>query len=136
MRLQREAQGVPAFGRFAFPCPVAKGDNEFAVLLSCSGANRAAVGFVEARPVNIWVTGVGHIASGDTAAFNVWRLAVCVAVLLINVLTQFPPLPLFQHLRLHLREEVMGETGEIVVMKIEKDTEDINRWMFLAKNCI
>lgn len=135
MRLQREVQGVPAFGRSAFPCPVAKGD-EFAVLLSCSGANRAAVGFVEVRPVNIWVTGVGHIASGDTAAFNVWRLAVCVAVLLINVLTQFPPLPLFQHLRLHLREEVMGETGEIVVMKIEQDTEDINRWMFFAKNCI
>lgn len=48
---------------------------------------------------------IRQIACGDTAALDVRRLAVSVAVLLINVLTQLPPLPLFQHLRLHLRDD-------------------------------
>lgn len=88
------------------------------------------------RRVATWVAGVGHIASGDTAAFNVRRLAVGVAVPLVNVLTQFPPLPLLQHLRLHLRDNGIAERGQRVVMKIEKDTEDISRWIFPTKNCI
>ena len=41
---------------------------------------------------------IRQIACGDTAAFDVRRVAVGVAVLFVNVLTQFPPLPLFQHL--------------------------------------
>lgn len=97
-----ELQGVPALGSSAFLRPVAVGDDQSAVPLRCGS-------FVEARRVATGVAGIVfmeiQIARGDTAALDVRRLAVGVAVLLINVLTQLPPLPLFQHLRLHLRDD-------------------------------
>lgn len=99
-----ELQGVSALGGSAFLRPVAVGDHQSAVLLRCGS-------FVEARRVATGVAGIvfmqiRQIARGDTATLDVRRLAVGVAVLLINVLTQLPPLPLFHHLRLHL-----GVTG-------------------------
>lgn len=114
---ERELQGVPALGGQAFPRPVAVGDDQSAVLLGCCGARGCPVCFVEARRVAAGVAGVvvmeiGQIASGYAAALDVRRVAVGVAILLINVLTQLPPLPLFQHLRLHLRDDGMADRRE------------------------
>lgn len=120
---ERELQGVSALGRLAFPCPVAVGDDQSAVLLRCGGARGPSVSFVEARRVTAGVTAVvvmeiGQIAGGDAAAFDVRRVAVGVTVLLINVLTQLPPLPLFQHLRLHLKDDGMPKRETERDMKV------------------
>lgn len=106
---ERKLQGVPALGGLAFPRPVAVGDNQSAVFLRCRGARGCPVSFVEARRVaarvaGVVVMGIGQITSGYAATLDVRRVAVGMAVLLINVLTQLPPLPLFQHLGLHLRD--------------------------------
>lgn len=66
-----------------------------------------AVCLVDAWRVSAWVADVvflklSQIPGGDAATLDVRCLAVGVAVFFFNVLSQFPPLPLFQHLRLHL----------------------------------
>lgn len=108
LRSQRELQGVSALGSPASLRSIAVQDHQSAVLFGGSRAGRAAVRLGKARRVAALVAGgvvvdVGEIARGDAAALDVGRVAVGVAVLLVDVLSQFPPLPLFQHLRLHLR---------------------------------
>lgn len=97
-----QQEGEPALGPSALPAAV--GDHKLTVL-----RRRLSLCFVEARRVTTRVAGVvvvevRQVARGDAAALDVRRLAVSVAVLLINVLAQLPPLPLFQHLRLHLMD--------------------------------
>lgn len=70
--------------------------------------------FVDVRRVATGVAGIvfmeiRQVARGDAATLDVRCLAVGVAVLLVDVFTQLPPLPLFQHLRLHLREDGAAE---------------------------
>ena len=110
MQEEGEPQGVSALARSAFLCPIAVGNHQLVVLLRRGRARGLSVGLVEARRVTAGLAGVvfmgiRQIACGNTAALQVWRLAVGMAVLLVNVLAQLPPLPLFQHLRLHLRDD-------------------------------
>lgn len=112
LRWEGELQGLSIFGRSGFARPVAVGDHQPAVFLS--GAGRVAVGLVGPRRVIAWVAGVvvlkvGQVPGGDAAALDVRRLAVGVAVFLVDVLPQLPPLPLFQHLGLNLRGDWSGE---------------------------
>lgn len=103
-------QGVSVLGMSVFLCSIPAGDNQSVVLLRC---NRGlSVSFVEAWRVTTGIVfmDIRQIACGNTATLDVRRLAVSVAVLLVNVLTQFPPLPLFQHLRLHLRGDGIAKT--------------------------
>lgn len=89
-----EPQGASALGLPSLPRPVAVADNESAVLLGRGGVSAS---FVEAWRV-AGVIGIGGVADGDAAAPDVRRVAMGVAVLLVDVLAQLPPLPLFQHL--------------------------------------
>lgn len=97
---ERELQSVSAPSRLAFSCPVAVGDDQSAVLLRWGGAWGSSVSFVETSRVTAGLGGIvvmviGQISCGEAAALDVRGVAVGVAVLVINVLTQFPPLPLF-----------------------------------------
>lgn len=143
-----ELPTVSAFGWPALvPRSVAVGHNQAAVLFRGGGALWPLVSFAEARRVTAGLTGIvlikiGQIASSDAATLDVRRVAVCVAVLLIYVLSQLPPLPLFQHLWLHLREDGMSqnerkrESTWRCVMKIESDAVYFIRWAALAKDYI
>lgn len=102
-RLQQEGEAQAASGRPALLTPVSVGDHQPPVVLRRSGAQGSSVGFAEARRVPAGLAGVvfmekEQVGCGDTATLDVRRLAVRVAVLLINVFTELPPLPLFQHL--------------------------------------
>lgn len=119
-----EQEGEPEGRRCSrAPPPVAVGDNQLPVLrrqrpfgppwflgVVAGGvaARLAAVGVVAVRRR---MAAGGGGCSGDqaAAAFHVRRLAVRVAVLLVDVQAQFPPLPRLQHFRLHLAVGWWGE---------------------------
>lgn len=107
LRWEGKLQGLSTLFRSGFARSVAVGDHQSTAFLWCSWAGRVAVCLFDTWRVSAWVADVvilklSQIPGGDAAALDVWCLAVGVAIFFINVLSQFPPLPLFQHLGLHL----------------------------------